>query len=265
MCNILFSFRPIYITGKPFWCKSKSFLRRWDLFYLSCALGLINLSIAPGHVHPEQWKAASAADVSWVPPRIIDYKRKSDLTFCNAERTFREGVLRKKSSKMHALVIFCNVSRGVFKSLSSLRATLCVFELCGFLGGGVWKRTRRRATPSSSPRRRRLRRMAWSQAQPMSSRSEPGQLPATGASAEGSSSKLAQCVSLFNYCQPLSLQRLPETSQGIDTFAESASFYWLHPLTLETSGTSWLCTWCICPLLPCGEAGNIQASWHSML
>lgn len=59
---------------------------------LGIDLCMINLSIAPGHVHPEQGKAASTADVGCVPPRIIDYKkRKSDLRFCIAERTFREG------------------------------------------------------------------------------------------------------------------------------------------------------------------------------
>lgn len=188
---------------------------------------------------------------------IIEEKIRSHFFYCRKD--LQRGGLRKKSSKMHTWVIFCNVSLGVVESLSSLRATLCVFELCGFWGG-VGKRTRRRATPSSSPRRRRLRRMAWSRARRTSSRSAPAPRPATGASAEGSSSKPAQCVSLFNSCQPLSLQSLPETRQGIDTFAESASFYWLRPLTLGTSGTSWLCTWCICPLLPRGEAGNLQAS-----
>lgn len=37
----------------------------------------INLSIAPGHVHPEQWRAASTARV---PPRIIDYKRENQIS-----------------------------------------------------------------------------------------------------------------------------------------------------------------------------------------
>lgn len=135
---------------------------------------------------------------------------------------------------------------------------MCVWTLWFFWGAG--KRTKRRATPSSSPKRQRLRQMAWSLAQHTSSRSEPGQLPATEASAKDLSLKPAHCVSLFNYCQPLSLQLLPETSQGIDTFAESTSFYWFHVLTLEASDTSWLCTWHICPLFPHGEAGELQTS-----
>lgn len=40
----------------------------------------INLSIAPGHVHPEQWRAASTADAGRVPPRIIDYKRENQIS-----------------------------------------------------------------------------------------------------------------------------------------------------------------------------------------
>ena len=118
-----------------------------------------------------------------------------------------------------------------------------LFELCVFCGGvGVGKRTRRWATPSSNPKRRRLQQMAWNQAQRMSSRSEPGQLPATVASAEDLSLKPAQCVSPFIYCQPVSLEWLPETHEGISTFAESSSLSWPHPLTLETSGTTWPCT-----------------------
>lgn len=260
---MLFSFRPTYITGKPFWCKSKSFFKAMGLVLSSLCLGIdlcmINLSVAPGHLHPEQWKAASAADASCMPP-IIDYKRENQISHFVLQKGPPGRGFWGRSLLKCMLRLSCVMFLWALLRVCLLWEPLFVCLNFVVFGGGVGKRTRRRATPSSSPRRRRLRRMAWSQAQPTSSRSERGQLPATGASAEGSSSKPAQCVSPFNYCQHLSRQRLPETSQGIDTFAESASFYWLHPLTLETSGTSWLCTWCVCPLLPRGEAGILQAS-----
>lgn len=106
--------------------------------------------------------------------------------------------------------------------MSSLKAIICVWTSCFLWGFG--KRTRRQATPLSNPKRRRLQQMAWNQARRTSSRSEPGQLLATGASAEDLSLKPAQCVSPSNYCQTVSLEPLPETSQGVDTFAESCSF-----------------------------------------
>lgn len=84
MCNILFSFRPTYITGKPFWCKSKSFFKVMGLVLSSLWFGIdlcmIILSIAPGHVHPEQWKAASTANASGMSPRIVDYKRENHIS-----------------------------------------------------------------------------------------------------------------------------------------------------------------------------------------
>lgn len=173
----------------------------------------------------------------------------------------REGLLRQKSSKMHTSVIFCCVSLGVVKSLSSLRAFLCVFELCGFRGG-VGKRTRRRATPSSSPRRRRLRRMDWSRARRTSSRSGRGRLPATGASAAGSSSKPAQCVSASHYCQPLSLKGCPDQGirgsksipllRALPLIASSLGFGNAgHIVTLHLAYLS---------LLPGGGAEDLQAS-----
>lgn len=161
MYNALFSFRHTYITGKPFWCKSKSFFKATGLVLSSLCLDIdrcmINLSIAPGHVLPEQWKAASTADANCMPPEIIDYRRENQISHFVLQKGPSERGFRGPQ-KMRTSVIFCDVALGVLKSLSSLRATLSVFELCGFWGG-VGKRTRRRATPSSSPRRRRSRRM----------------------------------------------------------------------------------------------------------
>lgn len=231
------------------------------LFFSSLCLGIglcrMNLSVALGCVYPEQWKATPAADASLVhvlsfmggkslcsvscllESLIVKEKTRSQILYCR--NGLQRGGLRKRSSKMHISVILCNIAVGVVKSLFSPRAAVRVFQLCVFCWG-VGKRTRRRATQSSNPKRRRLRQMAWNQARHMSSRSEPGQLPATVASAEDLSLKPAQCVSPFNYCQPMSLERLPITSQGIDTFAESSALSWPHLLTLETPGTSWPCT-----------------------
>lgn len=60
---------------------------------------MINLSIAPGHVHPEHWKAASPADASCMPPRIIDYKRENQISHFllqkgPLEREFEEEILK---------------------------------------------------------------------------------------------------------------------------------------------------------------------------
>lgn len=107
---------------------------------LGIDLCMINLSIAPGHVHPKQWRAASTSDACCTPPRIIDYKRENQIShFVLQKGPSEREFLRKKSSKMHASVIFCNVALGFVKSLSSLRACLCVFELCGFCGGVLGK------------------------------------------------------------------------------------------------------------------------------
>lgn len=123
---------------------------------------------------------------------------------------------------MHISVILRTVAVWVAKILSSGRATICAFELCAFLGT-LGKRTRRWATPSSNPKRQRLRQTAWNQARPTSSRSERGQPLAMVASAEDLSLKPAQCVSPFNYCQPASLERLLERKQGINTLQRALS------------------------------------------
>lgn len=133
---------------------------------------------------------------------------------------------------MRISVILYNIALGV---MCLLWKPLFVFELRVFCGG-FGKRTRRQATPLSNPKRRRLQQMAWNQARRTSSRSEPGQLLATGASAEDLSLKPAQCVSPSNYCQTVSLEPLPETSR--DRYLRGKLFLF----TLETLGTSWPCT-----------------------
>lgn len=202
--------------------------------YCRCQLG-------PGIVI-YRWKVPL---LCFVPPRVIDYKRENQISHFVLQKGPSRGWgarVEEEILKNAYFIHLCNFAVGVVKSLSSLRATICVFELCFFWGGGAGKRTRRRAIPSSNPKRQRLRQMAWNQARPTSSRFEPGQLLAMVASAEDLSLKPAQCVSPFNYCQPVSLEQLPEMSQGIDTFTESSSLFWPRPLTLETSGTSWQCT-----------------------
>lgn len=46
----------------------------------SLCLGIDLCMITPGHVHPEQWKAASTANSSCMSPRIIDYKRENQIS-----------------------------------------------------------------------------------------------------------------------------------------------------------------------------------------
>lgn len=119
--------------------------------------------------------------------------------------------------------------------VSSMRDIIYVFVCLNLFfsvfSGGFGKRTRRRATPSSSPKRRWSQQMAWNQAQRTSSRSEPGQLLATVASAEDLSLKPAPCVSPFNYCQSTSLQWLPARRQWIDTLQRALSLSCSLPLS----------------------------------
>lgn len=126
------------------------------LFSSSPCLGIdlcrMSLFIAPGCVHPKQWKAASTVDAGLVlvlsfmggkslcsvsyllELLIIKEKIRFHILYCG-KGLQKRGWWGRYPQKCIISVILCNVALGVVKSLSSLRATICVFELRVFWGG----------------------------------------------------------------------------------------------------------------------------------